>query len=300
MSVAASGVIINTIGTIIFLVTGSHGHSHGGHGHGHSHGGGSHSTVDDDGVHEQHELDEHEHLINDNDHEDLEKEHHDEHDHDEHKDHEHDHGHEEKGHGHSHGKKEKKKKMNVNVYAMLIHFLGDALSSFLVLIAGLLLYFFPKEEWVKYVDPTSSILIVIIVLWTTVPLLKRCSEVLMQKVPTDIELGTIRASLKKVPGVLGVHEFHVWPLVEETIICSVHITCEEGCDFNGIALAFRQIFHQHNIHSTSIQPEFVPIHHPAPDQFCKQNCVEDCKEDWCCKESSERSKKSESVGNSSQ
>lgn len=37
--VAASGVAVNTIGTIVFMITGnSHGHSHGGGGHGHSHG----------------------------------------------------------------------------------------------------------------------------------------------------------------------------------------------------------------------------------------------------------------------
>jgi zinc transporter 1 len=177
--------------------------------------------------------------------------------------------------------------MNVNIYAMLIHYFGDALSSVLVLASGLLMKYFPNSDWAPYVDPVASLFIVAIMLWTTIPLLIRCSKVLIQRVPNEIEIGTIKNQLLAVPGVLGVHELHVWPLVEEMIICSVHITCEEGSDFNAISKTFKHIFHEHGIHSTSVQPEFVPIHHQMTE-FCEQNCVEDCEEDWCCRKSAEK------------
>jgi len=154
--------------------------------------------------------------------------------------------------------------------------------------------FYSNTTWVYYIDPSASILIVIIMLWTTIPLLIRCSQVLIQRVPSDIEISKISDQLLTVQGVLGVHELHVWPLVEEMIICSVHITCEEGSDFNQIANSFKQIFHEHGIHSTSIQPEFVPIHHPNTE-FCQQNCVEDCSEDWCCRNTVEKIKNSPQV-----
>jgi len=139
------------------------------------------------------------------------------------------------------------------------------------------------------VDPAASLLIVLIILITTVPLLVRCSRILIQRVPSDIRLGKIRERILKVQGVLGVHELHIWPLVEETIISSVHITCEEGSDFNKIVKKIKKIFHKAGIHSTAIQPEFVPIHHPNTE-FCEQNCVEECEAEWCCKKSTEKLK----------
>ena len=42
----------------------------------------------------------------------------------------------------------------MNVYAVFIHYLGDAVSSLLVLGGGLLIEFFPDKRWVKYIDPT--------------------------------------------------------------------------------------------------------------------------------------------------
>jgi len=237
-----------------------HGHSHGGEGggHGHSH---EHKKEKKEKKNKSHE---HSSLLDDHDHNNHDS------------------------HSHEGEKIEKKKQMNVNIYAMLIHYFGDALSSVLVLVAGILMKYVHhtdgKTSWTQYVDPVASILIVFIMLWSTIPLLIRCSKILMQRVPSDIELGKIREELLRVPGVMGVHELHVWPLVEEMIICSVHITCEEGTDFNSISNTFKQIFHEHGIHSTSIQPEFVPIHHPATE-FCAQNCVEDCEEDWCCRKS---------------
>jgi zinc transporter 1 len=180
--------------------------------------------------------------------------------------------------------------MNVNMYAMLIHYAGDMVSSLLVLVAGIILYYEPTQTWAAYIDPISSVIIVIIIIYTTVPLLIRCSKILLQRVPQEIELGTIRTELLRVNGVIGVHELHVWPLVDEMVIASVHISCEEGGDFNSIAESFKRIFHTHGIHSTTIQPEFVPRNSPA-DDVCKQNCVEDCGEPWCCKPNEDQKKR---------
>ena len=121
IGIAAGGLLVNTIGTVVFAITGqshghshAHGHSHGEDSHGHSHGGEAHDDHDEEHGHghghgESHD-EEHGHGHG---HGEKKKKHGhghshggEAHDHDE----EHGHGHGEKkkkhGHGHSHGDEE--------------------------------------------------------------------------------------------------------------------------------------------------------------------------------------------------
>jgi len=211
----------------------------------------------------------------------------------------HSHGHKEEGHshghkegkkeGHSHGHKEGKKAgRDENVHAVFLHFLGDAISSLLVLGAGLLIYFFKGGKWTAYVDPVSSLVISCLILYTTVPLIKRCSMILLQN-SGEVPVNQIRKKLAKVEGLLSIHDLHIWQLVDGMTIASVHIAIEEGVDFNTIVNQVKKTFHKFGVHSTSIQPEFVPRNFQT-GAFCVQNCVKECDEDWCCKKSVENLK----------
>jgi len=174
--------------------------------------------------------------------------------------------------------------MDMNVYAVFIHFLGDAISSVFVLIAGALIQFYSGSDWVLYIDPISSLLIVGIILYTTFPLVKRCSMILLQSAPTDINVSNMQIDVMKIEGVFSVHDFHIWQLIDGMIIASVHVNIEEGADFMHILTEIKRIMHDNGIHSTTIQPEFVPRAVTKPGEFCEQNCVKDCEEDWCCKQ----------------
>jgi len=174
--------------------------------------------------------------------------------------------------------------MDMNVYAVFIHFLGDAISSVFVLIAGALIQFYSGSDWVLYIDPISSLLIVGIILYTTFPLVKRCSMILLQSAPTDINVSNMQIDVMKIEGVFSVHDFHIWQLIDGMIIASVHVNIEEGADFMHILTEIKRIMHDNGIHSTTIQPEFVPRAVTKTGEFCEQNCVKDCEEDWCCKQ----------------
>jgi len=287
MVTAAIGLAVNTIGTIVFCITGqahghSHSHGHGGHGHDHKEKKKEKKSHSHDHGHahdHDHEKGEHSHdeesessgsdLIEEVP---LQKE--------EKKKEKKGHGHD---HGHSHKDKKKKKKVDMNVYAVFLHYLGDAISSIFVLIAGALIQFYKGSTWVLYIDPISSLIIVGIILFTTVPLVKRCSMILLQSAPTDVDVSNMRLSIVKIEGIVSVHDLHVWQLIDGMIIASVHINIEEGAEFMNILTQIKKIMHQSGIHSTTIQPEFVPRTVTKPGDFCEQNCVKDCDEDWCCK-----------------
>jgi len=275
--VAAAGLGVNTIGTIVFAISGNaHAHSHGGGGgHGHSHGGEEKKEKKDKKDKKEGEDHGHSHK------EKKEKE-----------------KKEGGGHGHSHGgeKKDKEKKKapkDVNTHAVFLHYLGDAVSSLLVLLSGALLHFFPygkvhgENSWTLYIDPVSSLVIVGLILWTTVPLVLDCSKLLMQSTPSDVDVGELKHKLSKVEGLLHFHDFHVWTLVHELNIGSIHVSVEEGCDFEVVFADIKKIFHKQNVHSVSITPHFVSRNTPE-SRFCPQICTKDCKENWCCKKTADR------------
>lgn len=83
-----------------------------------------------------------------------------------------------------------------------------------------------KTEWEykNYIDPAMSIFLVVIILHNVWPLLKDSALILLQTVPTHIQVDAIqRRLIDKVDGVLAVHEFHVWQLAGDRIIASAHI-----------------------------------------------------------------------------
>ncbi len=60
-------------------------------------------------------------------------------------------------------------------------------------------------------------------------------------------------------GVVAVHEFHVWRLAGMKIIATVHIRFRTLGDYLNAADAIKNLFHEHEIHSTTIQPEFQEV-----------------------------------------
>jgi len=196
------------------------------------------------------------------------------------------------GHDHAHGHKEKKEKAprrDMNVHAVFLHYLGDAISSLLVLGAGLFLHFFKGNSWTVYIDPIASLVIVALIVFTTIPLVRRCSTILLQSTPSEVSVDDIRNQLRKVEGLISIHDLHVWQLVDGMIISSIHISVEEGVDFTSLVQEVKRIFHEAGIHSSTIQPEFVPRNFQDTN-VCEQNCVQECDEDWCCKRSADRRK----------
>ena len=167
----------------------------------------------------------------------------------------------------------------LNMRGVFLHVLGDALGSVIVIISALIIWLVDDDKKWKYkVDPAMSMVMVIIILSTTVPLLKESALILLQTVPTHIQVGDLKEKLiRKVEGVLAVHEFHVWQLAGNRIIASAHIRCLNLRDYMKVAEKVKDFFHKEGIHSTTIQPEFVEF-----DETADRDCVLECGPDKVC------------------
>ena len=132
--------------------------------------------------------------------------------------HGHSHGGEEGGHGVTEGTRK-----NVNVRAAFVHVIGDLVQSIGVLIAAVIIKF---TGW-KLADPICTFLFSIIVLFTTITVLRDIFYVLMEATPPHIDYSALRSDLMTVPNVSAVHDLHVWSLNMEKAALSVHLAISE-------------------------------------------------------------------------
>ncbi|ESO06461.1 hypothetical protein HELRODRAFT_155708 [Helobdella robusta] len=151
------------------------------------------------------------------------------------------------------------KASQMNIKGVFLHILGDALGS-LVVITSALVVIFCEGGWVAYVDPVLSIFIVVIILSTTYSLLKQSALILIQHVPDHIRIAELSQKLcSEIDGILGIHELHIWQLVGNRIIASVHVKCRNAEEYKSLSVKIKDFFHDEGIHSTTIQPEFVEV-----------------------------------------
>lgn len=157
---------------------------------------------------------------------------------------------------------------NMNMHGVFLHVLGDAIGNIGVIITGAFILY-TSFSWRAYADPVISFVIAAIIFHSALPLVKSASFILLQGVPSSVSLTGVRDALMRVDGVLGVHDLHIWQLNESTNVASVHIMVdcsqENAARYMQIATELRHAMHIWGIHSSTIQPEFVPggIHEAA-------------------------------------
>jgi cobalt-zinc-cadmium efflux system protein len=141
---------------------------------------------------------------------------------------------------------------DLNVRAALIHVLGDLVSSLAALIAGAVIYF---TGWLL-IDPILSLVIAGLILITTLQLLRDTLHVLMEGVPPSIELAEIGGALARIPGVISVHDLHVWTLTPGTVALSAHIELEDLERWPEMLYASERMLHERfAIDHVTLQPE---------------------------------------------
>ena len=106
----------------------------------------------------------------------------------------------------------------LNIQAVFLHILQH-IFVILVVITSALVIMYAKGGWTAYVDPVLSLVVVVLILKTSVPLLKECLLIFMQTVPANLQLERLRSKLLSyVPEVIGIHELHIWQLAGDEVV----------------------------------------------------------------------------------
>lgn len=169
------------------------------------------------------------------------------------------------GHSHTQPKEGVRKGGDLNMRGIFLHVFGDALGN-LGVIGSALIIWLTDYWWRNYTDPAISLVITLIILGSAIPLCKAASRILLQAVPQDINVDDIKRDINSLDGVQNCHHVHVWQLSDTKLIASLHIrvNCDLGegsAEYMGLARAVSQCLHEHGIHSSTIQPEFLNNSH---------------------------------------
>ncbi|KAI3921533.1 hypothetical protein MKW98_013467 [Papaver atlanticum] len=223
--VSAFGLVVNLVMAVLL----GHDHGHGVHGHDHSHGN-NHS-------HDVHDPHAHTHS----------------HDHD----HEHDHSDpllksSEDGYTTMVVGKEKKKR-NINIQGAYLHVLGDSIQSIGVMIGGAIIWY--KPEW-KIIDLICTLIFSVIVLGTTIGMLRNIMEVLMESTPREIDATMLEKDLCEMEEVIAIHELHIWGITVGKVLLSCHVKVTPDADADLVLdKVIDHIKKAHNISHVTIQIE---------------------------------------------
>jgi cobalt-zinc-cadmium efflux system protein len=148
-------------------------------------------------------------------------------------------------------------KKSVNTRAALVHVMGDLLGSVAALLAGLVIQL---TGWMP-IDAILSILVSLLILKSTISILHESYHFLMEGVPLHIDYLQVGSDLKKVPGVLAVHDLHVWEMTPSFPALIGHIEIEHMQDWPEIMSRINvMLLDQHGIDHVTLQPEEVGQH----------------------------------------
>jgi len=140
----------------------------------------------------------------------------------------------------------------LNVRAALLHVLGDLLGSVAALVAGLVILL---TGWWP-IDPILSLLICVLILISSLRLLRDVLHVIMQGVPAGIELAEVERTMLGVAGVTSIHDLHIWTLASGQVVLSAHVVMEELPRWEMVLAELRQCLEQHyGIRHVTLQPE---------------------------------------------
>lgn len=116
-----------------------------------------------------------------------------------------------------------KSSSDVNIRSVYLHMLGDTLSTAAVIIGGAAI----AATGAMWIDPVLSIAIAAMIIWSSVSIVRETLNILLEGTPRALQLGDIRAAIGEVPGVLDVHDLHVWSLGSASHALASHVLIPE-------------------------------------------------------------------------
>jgi cobalt-zinc-cadmium efflux system protein len=149
---------------------------------------------------------------------------------------------------------------NVNTRAAFIHVLGDLLGSVAAIVAGVVIWFGGP----LISDPLLSMFVAALILRSTIGVLKETTFVLLDSVPAGVDYAKVGETLARVPGVLQVHDLHVWAMVPGRSALSAHVLVEDIEHWPVILRQARGLLAtQFHIDHVTLQPEWLRHEPPA-------------------------------------
>lgn len=152
------------------------------------------------------------------------------------------------------------KEQDVNIRGAYLHMAADAAISFGVVVAAIAIHL---TNWL-WLDPAASILIVIVITYSTWELLRESLDLALDAVPKNIRPAEVEAYLSGLPGVAAVHDLHIWSISTTEVALTVHLVKPDAViDDVLLSQINKELHYKFGIAHTPIQLEQGNNAHPC-------------------------------------
>lgn len=117
-------------------------------------------------------------------------------------------------------------RQDINLEAVLRHSVADALGSLGVIVSGIVVL---TTGW-NAIDPLVGIAIAVLILASSVRLVREPLDVLMEAAPPGVDVDAVARAIGSVGGVRAVHDLHVWSLTPGFEALAAHVVVARGDD----------------------------------------------------------------------
>mgnify|MGYP001167460127 CR=1 FL=1 len=111
---------------------------------------------------------------------------------------------------------------SINVRGAYLEVLGDLLGSVAVVAAAGVIMLTGWER----ADPVASLLVAAMILPRSLRLLRDALRILLEAAPEDLDVADVRRHLGGVPGVVDVHDVHVWTITSGVPALTAHVVVD--------------------------------------------------------------------------
>lgn len=114
------------------------------------------------------------------------------------------------------------RKTSLNVRGTFLHAVGDTLSSLAVIISTIIIII----TGFNAADPIVAAIIGVLIIRTAYSLVRDSANILLEATPKELQLERVAEAIQNVPGVVGVHDLHVWTITSGLYALSGHVMVE--------------------------------------------------------------------------
>jgi cobalt-zinc-cadmium efflux system protein len=115
------------------------------------------------------------------------------------------------------------KDKDININSAYIHLMGDAFVSIGIVIGGIVIFF---TQWF-WIDSIVSVVIALVILFSTWHLLKDSLRLSLDGVPENIHIDDIKATAIKIAGVKDLHHIHIWAISTTENALTAHLVLQQ-------------------------------------------------------------------------
>ncbi len=107
------------------------------------------------------------------------------------------------------------------------------------------------------IDPVLSVLIGVLIVWSAWDIIQESLNVLLEGLPRGIELKEVTGAMRKIDGVIDVHDLHIWSLGSSAHALSCHVLIEDmpPSESNAILQRINDVLCKFEINHCTVQFE---------------------------------------------